>query len=76
MRILSLNGVVKLRTKPLLIELIASNGAGLQEVNTESWLDVEDLRAVFAAAPRLQVLNARVKGQCTELLTILRNDPV
>ncbi len=68
--------MVKLRTKPLLLELIASNGARLQEVNTESWLDVEDLRAVFAAAPQLQMLNACVRGQCTELLTILRNDPV
>jgi hypothetical protein len=30
---------------------------------------------VFAAAPRLQVLNANVTGYCTELLPVLRNDP-
>jgi len=55
---------------------IASNGAELQQANTKNALIVEDLQAVFAApAPRLQVLNTRVFGQCTELLPILRNSP-
>ena len=68
--------MVKLRTKPLLLELIASNGAQLQEVSTRSWLDFEDLQPVLAAAPRLQMLKARVKGRCMELLPVLRNGPV
>jgi hypothetical protein len=58
----------------LLVELIVSDGAELREVNTDVTLNVAQLAAVFAAAPRLQVLNARVKGQCSTLLPVLRND--
>jgi hypothetical protein len=59
-----------------LVELIVSDGAELQQVNTEVCLrGVAQLKAVFAASPRLQVLNAGVEGQCKELISILRNDP-
>ena len=60
----------------LLVAVIASDGAELRQVNTTNvMLYVRQLDAVFAAAPRLQVLNARVGGSCTELLPCLRNDP-
>ena len=57
------------------LAVIESNGAELQQVNTMDTLSVEQLAAVLAAAPRLQVLNARVAGECTELLPVVRNDP-
>jgi hypothetical protein len=63
-----------LRT-PSLAALVESDGAELQQVNTNRSLSVQELRAVLAAAPRLQALNAGVSGRCAELLPILRNDP-
>jgi hypothetical protein len=73
--VLSFNDVPSLFVDTLLVRLITSDGAELQQVNTDIHFRVEDLDAVFAAAPLLQVLNAGVKGQCTELLPVLRNDP-
>jgi hypothetical protein len=73
LRILSLN-----RTPgplQLLNEALAPNGAALQQVTTDVWLSVADLAAIFAAAPRLHVLNAQVTDDCTPLLPIMRNDP-
>jgi hypothetical protein len=61
--------------RELLVAVIASDGAELQQVSTEAFLTVEDLEAVFAAAPRLQVLNASLMGEGMELLPFLRNDP-
>jgi hypothetical protein len=58
-----------------LVELIESNGAELQQVNAGVWLSTAQLRNVFAAAPRLQVLNGRVMDQCTALLPVLRKEP-
>ena len=59
----------------LVVELIESDGAELQQVNAGVWLHMAQLRRVCAAAPRLQVLNGRVVGQCTALLPVLRNEP-
>ena len=59
----------------LLVAINVSDEAELQEVTTDAPLCVEDLEAVFAAAPRLQVLNAKVTGDCVKLLPFLRNDP-
>jgi hypothetical protein len=60
----------------LLVPVIESDGAELQQVNTDVWLTAEHVAAVLAAAPRLQVLNASVIGhQCAELLPVLRNEP-
>jgi hypothetical protein len=61
--------------KELLVALVQSDGAELQEVSTNIILSVADLQAVLAAAPRLQVLNTCIGGGCTELLPVLRNDP-
>jgi hypothetical protein len=58
----------------LMVNVIQSDGAELQQVKTDAWLTVTELQAVFAAAPRLQVLGARVDGYCMELLPVLRND--
>ncbi len=52
-----------------------SDGAELQEVNTDAVLEVQDLAALLDAAPRLQVLNAQVAGKCEGLLPVLRNEP-
>ena len=59
--------------RDVILGLIASDGAELQEANTDSWLNVGNIRAVFAA-PRL-VLNASVIGYCTPLLPIVSNQP-
>ena len=59
----------------LLVAVFESDGAELQEVNTNAWLEVAQLRRMLAAAPRLQVLNAKVKGKCAALPPLLRNDP-
>ena len=75
MRTLSFNGVGPLGLSPLLVAVIVSDGAQLQEVHTDAYLFVLELEAVFAAAPRLQVLNAGLRGPCTALLRFLRNDP-
>jgi hypothetical protein len=71
LRSLSLDGVPALG----LVELIQSDGAELQQVNTDVWLSNRAMDAVFAAAPRLQVLSANVRGACAALLPFLRNDP-
>jgi hypothetical protein len=60
---------------PLMFEVLRSDGAELQEVSSDGMLTVQDLEAVFAAAPRLQVLSTDVKGDCAALLPFLRNDP-
>ena len=76
MRILSLSRAPGLNTTELLVRLIESDGAELEQVNFDVRLIVQHLREVFAAAPpRLQVLNAQVIGDCTALLPVLRNDP-
>ena len=58
-----------------LTALVVSDGAALQEVFTDAFLSADQLDAVFAAAPRLQVLNASVAGRCKDVLPVLRNDP-
>jgi hypothetical protein len=50
-------------------------GAELQQVNTDIWLNVQELQALLAAAPQLQVLNTGVIGKCRALLPVLRSDP-
>jgi hypothetical protein len=76
LRELSLNGwVPDLNVRELLVALVVSDGAALQQVITDVRFKVEELRVVLAAAPRLQVLSAQVVGGCTELLPVLRNDP-
>jgi len=73
--VFSLNRVPGLGTHGLFLELIVSDGAELQQVNTDHWLSVLQLEEVLAAAPLLQVLSTGVSGTCTELLPVLRNDP-
>jgi hypothetical protein len=57
-----------------LVNLVWSDGAQLQQVNTDLALNVAQLDRVFAAAPRLQVLNASVSDTCAALIPVLRND--
>ena len=54
---------------------LGPGGAELQQVNIDRQMRVRELHDLFAAAPRLQVLNADVEGQCTALLPVLRNVP-
>jgi hypothetical protein len=68
---LSYNGLPQLN----MVALVVSDGAQLQQVNTDAALSIEEMETVFAAAPRLQALNARVSDQCMALLPLLRNDP-
>ena len=75
LRTISLNHVYPHPVHTLLVASIVSDGAELQQVSTDAFLRVADLKAVFAAAPRLQVLNANLHGRCAELLPILRNHP-
>ena len=75
LRSLSLNRVRYVDLHGVLLELLQSDGAELQQVTTDMPLTVLALRAVFAAAPKLQALNAQVSGQCMALLPFLRNDP-
>ena len=56
LRVFSLPCELELDAAQLLVDVIVSDGAELQQVNTCAWLTVGQLRAVFAAAPRLQVL--------------------
>jgi hypothetical protein len=58
-----------------MVAVIESDGAELQQLHTRDTLNVTQVAAVLAAAPQLQVLNADVLGECTELLPLLRNDP-
>lgn len=58
-----------------LLDVIKSDGAELQELHTDAFLGVTQLEALFAAAPRLQVLNAYLAGQCAMLLPVLRSEP-
>ena len=59
----------------LLLAVLQSDGAELQQVNTNLMLDVEKLEAAFAGAPQLQVLNAYFYGTVKALLPCLRSDP-
>jgi hypothetical protein len=74
-RVLSFDCEYPRREKQWLVNVIRSDGAELQQVNTNIRLSVRDLQAVFAAAPRLQVLNAGVIDYCTALIPVLRNEP-
>ena len=58
----------------LLVSVIKSDGAELQRVSTETWLDVEQVDAVLAATPRLELLTARMADSCTALIPVLQND--
>jgi hypothetical protein len=58
----------------LLVSVITSDGAELQRVSTETWLDVEQVDSVLAATPRLEVLTARMADCCTALIPVLEND--
>ncbi len=58
LRVFSLPCELELDAAQLLVDVIVSDGAELQQVNTCAWLTVGQLRAVFAAAPRLQELSA------------------
>jgi hypothetical protein len=77
LRVLSWNEDIAENLSDLLLVVIVSYGAELQEVNANVnvSLNLTLLNAVLAAAPRLQALNTRVGGSCTELLPCLRNDP-
>jgi len=59
----------------LLLDLIESNGAELQQVSANVFVHMQRIQAVCAAAPRLQALNIRVSGTCQQLLSWLRNFP-
>ena len=73
--VFSLNGLPDLDACALLVDVLDSDGAELQELNTNVRLTIEQLDAMLPLAPRLQVLNAFITGQCRELLPLLRNDP-
>jgi hypothetical protein len=75
LRVLTWTEVSTFALDRLLVAVIVSDGAELQQMNTNIRLSVRELQAVLAAAPRLQALNAGVGGSCTELLPCLRNDP-
>jgi hypothetical protein len=75
MRVLCFKDEFTRRKVDLLLDVIKSDGAELQHVNTNVRFKVEELRVVLAAAPRLQVLSAQVYGKCADLLPVLRNDP-
>ena len=75
LRVLRLEHTLSVELNELLIELILSDGAELQEVNTGVHLGVDRLREVLAAAPRLHAFNnAHVGGDCRELLPVMRNE--
>ena len=73
LRILSINRMPSESLLEVILGFIVSDGAKLQEVNSKARLTVAQLDAVFAAAPRLQVLNADVTDHCATLLPVLRN---
>ena len=75
LRVLSFSDDSTQRVKEVLFEFILSDGAELEQIHTNVRLSVDTLDAVFAAAPRLQVLNTDVTDLCTALLPVLRNDP-
>jgi hypothetical protein len=76
LRVLNITGTAPHDTvRELLVAVVVSDGAELQQVTTNATLSKATLDAVFAAAPRLQALNADLLGPCTELLPVLRNDP-
>lgn len=76
LRIISLNYEFSMHGNEVLVNLVESDGAELQELTTGADLEVEEqLAAICAAAPKLQVLKACVVGECTELLPVLRNEP-
>jgi hypothetical protein len=75
LRSFSFNRVPQLSSHQLFEEVIESDGAELHEVNTDLGISVDILAKIFAVAPRLHVLNATVGGNCTELRTVLRNEP-
>jgi hypothetical protein len=59
----------------LLLAVVASDGAELQEVSTNEWLNFDELTTVFEAAPQLQLLKAFIRDHCMPLLPCLRNEP-
>ena len=75
LRVLRVNGGgLKLQNpNELLVELIESHGAGLEELSTTCFLHGADVSAICAAAPRLQVLNANLSGGCTRVVPALRS---
>lgn len=73
-RVLRLEHTLTVELNELLIELILSDGAQLQQLSGGVTLGVDHLAEVLAAAPRLQVFDAHVGGDCRELLPLLRND--
>jgi hypothetical protein len=74
LRSLSLEDVPNLNARQMLLDVIESDGAQLQQVSTDRVLTGEQVDVLFAAAPRLQVLNTQLGGFCTDLLPFLRND--
>ena len=64
-----------LTLRPLLLDVVVPHQAELQWLYTDAHLDVRDVEPLFAAAPRLQRLNADVSGPCKEVISVLRNDP-
>jgi hypothetical protein len=79
-RILNVNDGPNLprRARDLLVSLVESDGAGLEQLSTDILMFLqENIVAILAAAPRLQVLNAvYVRGRSTPLLPVLRNGPL
>ena len=74
LREISFHRVPDLDVRTLLVAVVVSDGAELQQLNTDVKLHVRHLQAIFAAAPRLQVLSADVRDTCAALLPFLRND--
>jgi hypothetical protein len=57
----------------LLLDMVRSHGSELQRLYT-NYLTIEDVLALFAAAPRLLMVSSQwVRSTCTELLPFLRN---
>jgi len=80
LRVLSMNCMATVDLNPFamvkcLVEVVVCYGAKLQRLNTDIWLEVRRLDTILAAAPQLQVLNARVLNGCPEVLPVIRNDP-
>ena len=59
----------------MLPQVLLTNGAELEQVNADVTMSVDHVDNLFAAAPRLQMLNTGVYGECTALIPLLRNDP-
>ena len=76
LRVFRLNDVPMRNGEALasVVDTFEFHGAALEEVSTDVSLDDNELPAIFAAAPRLQVLNADIECPCEVLVPMLRNE--